>query len=85
MGNLHAGHGDLISKAGTLAERVVVSVFVNPLQFGPSEDYAAYPRTPDEDRKLLESLNVDVLFLPTVAEMYPHGQATTARVHVPGL
>jgi pantoate--beta-alanine ligase len=85
MGNLHAGHGDLISKAGKLADRVVVSVFVNPLQFGPNEDYAAYPRTPDDDRRLLESLNVDVLFLPSVEEMYPHGQAVTARVQVPGI
>jgi pantoate--beta-alanine ligase len=85
MGNLHAGHGDLIRKAGTLSDRVVVSVFVNPLQFGPNEDYAAYPRTPDDDRRLLESLNVDVLFLPSVDEMYPHGQAVTARVQVPGI
>lgn len=85
MGNLHAGHGDLIGKAGTLADRVVVSIFVNPLQFGPNEDYDAYPRTPEEDRKLLRSLNVDVLFPPTADEMYPHGQATTARVQVPGI
>lgn len=85
MGNLHAGHGNLVSAAAALGDRVVVSVFVNPLQFGPNEDYQAYPRTPDEDRRLLESLNVDALFLPTVDEMYPHGQATTARVQVPGI
>jgi pantoate--beta-alanine ligase len=52
MGNLHAGHGDLVRRAGDLADRVVVSVFVNPLQFGPNEDFAAYPRTPDDDRRL---------------------------------
>lgn len=85
MGNLHAGHGNLISRAGSLGDRVVVSVFVNPLQFGPNEDYAAYPRTPDEDRRLLESLSVDALFLPAVEEMYPRGQAATARVQVPAI
>lgn len=85
MGNLHAGHGSLISEAGALADRVVVSIFVNPLQFGPNEDYAAYPRTPDEDGRLLESLSVDALFLPSVDEMYPRGQAATARVQVPGI
>lgn len=85
MGNLHAGHGSLVSAARERAARVVVSVFVNPLQFGPNEDFAAYPRTPDEDRKLLESLDVDVLFMPTVEEIYPRGQQTTARVHVPEL
>lgn len=85
MGNLHAGHGNLIGRAAALGDRVVVSVFVNPLQFGPNEDYAAYPRTPDEDRRLLESLNVDALFLPAVDEMYPRERAVTARVQVPGL
>jgi pantoate--beta-alanine ligase len=85
MGNLHAGHGSLVQRAATLAQRVVVSVFVNPLQFGPNEDYAAYPRTPDDDRKLLESLGTDLLFVPEVDGIYPRGQETTARVHVPGL
>ncbi len=83
MGNLHAGHGDLVRRAGELTDRIVVSVFVNPLQFGPNEDFAAYPRTPEEDRRLLESLNADLLFTPTVEEMYPRGQVTTARVVVP--
>jgi pantoate--beta-alanine ligase len=83
MGNLHAGHGDLVRRAGDLQDRVVVSVFVNPLQFGPNEDFAAYPRTPDDDRRLLEALGADVLFTPTVEEMYPRGQVTTARVIVP--
>jgi pantoate--beta-alanine ligase len=83
MGNLHAGHGKLVEEARRRAQRVVVSVFVNPLQFGPNEDYASYPRTPDEDRRLLEDLKVDVLFVPDVADMYPHGQAITSRVQVP--
>jgi pantoate--beta-alanine ligase len=83
MGNLHAGHGDLVKRAGELADRIVVSVFVNPLQFGPNEDFAAYPRTPEDDRRLLEALDADVLFTPTVEEMYPRGQVTTARVVVP--
>jgi pantoate--beta-alanine ligase len=85
MGNLHAGHGSLVKAARARADRVVVSVFVNPLQFGPNEDFAAYPRTPDEDRVLLTSLQVDLLFLPEVQDIYPRGQETTARVQVPGL
>lgn len=85
MGNLHAGHGSLVGAACALADRVIVSVFVNPLQFGPNEDFAAYPRTPDEDRRLLESLQVDLLFVPEVEDIYPRGQETTARIHVPGL
>lgn len=85
MGNLHAGHGNLAKQARALADRVVVSVFVNPLQFGPNEDFASYPRTPAEDRALLESLNVDLLFLPEVEDMYPRGQGVTALVQVPDL
>lgn len=85
MGNLHAGHGNLAKQARALADRVVVSVFVNPLQFGPNEDFASYPRTPAEDRALLESLHVDLLFLPEVADMYPRGQGVTALVQVPDL
>jgi pantoate--beta-alanine ligase len=83
MGNLHAGHGSLVGRASELAERVIVSIFVNPLQFGPNEDFAAYPRTPAEDRRVLESLHVDLLFAPEVADIYPRGQESTARVHVP--
>jgi pantoate--beta-alanine ligase len=83
MGNLHAGHGSLVGRASELADRVIVSIFVNPLQFGPNEDFAAYPRTPDEDRRRLESLRVDLLFAPEVADIYPRGQESTARVHVP--
>ena len=83
MGNLHAGHGSLIKAARERADRVIVSIFVNPLQFGPNEDFAAYPRTPKEDRELLRSLNVEILFAPEVDDIYPRGQETTARVHVP--
>jgi pantoate--beta-alanine ligase len=83
MGNLHAGHGSLVGRASELADRVIVSIFVNPLQFAPNEDFAAYPRTPDEDRRVLESLHVDLLFAPEVADIYPRGQESTARVHVP--
>lgn len=85
MGNLHAGHGSLVTAARERADRVVVSIFVNPLQFGPNEDFAAYPRTPDEDRALLQSLNVDMLFAPEVNDIYPRGKEATARVHVPEL
>ncbi|HMN43433.1 MAG TPA: pantoate--beta-alanine ligase [Povalibacter sp.] len=83
MGNLHQGHGDLVRRALDVADRVVVSVFVNPMQFGPNEDFAAYPRTPEDDRRLLESIGADVLFTPDVDEMYPRGQAVSTRVQVP--
>jgi pantoate--beta-alanine ligase len=83
MGNLHAGHGSLVKEARRRAQRVVVSVFVNPLQFGPNEDFGSYPRTPEDDRHLLEDLSVDLLFVPEVDDMYPHGQAATSRVQVP--
>lgn len=85
MGNLHAGHGSLVGRAADLADRVIVSIFVNPLQFGPNEDFAAYPRTPQDDARVLESLDVDLLFVPEVADIYPRGQESTARVHVPVL
>ncbi len=73
MGALHEGHLALVSRAGELAEVVVVSIFVNPLQFGPSEDLDRYPRTLDADVAELTSLGVAVVFAPSVAEMYPDG------------
>lgn len=73
MGALHEGHLALVSRAGELADVVVVSIFVNPLQFGPSEDLDRYPRTLDADVAELTSLGVAVVFAPSVAEMYPDG------------
>jgi pantoate--beta-alanine ligase len=85
MGNLHRGHLALVTRARAEAERVVVTVFVNPTQFGPGEDFAAYPRTPDADAGVLAAAGCDVLFLPPVAEVYPGGEAGATRVEVPGL
>ena len=85
MGNLHAGHMSLLAAARYRADRVVASVFVNPLQFGPSEDFDLYPRTPEEDARLLTGERCDLLFLPTVEEMYPEGKDQATRVLVRGL
>ena len=71
MGYLHEGHLRLVDRARELAERVVVSIFVNPLQFGPSEDLARYPRDLPRDRQLAEARGVDCLFVPEAASMYP--------------
>ena len=83
MGNLHAGHLHLVEEAQRQARRVVVSIFVNPLQFGPSEDFSAYPRTLEEDSAKLSALGVDVLFMPTVADMYPRPSQSLTYVEVP--
>lgn len=85
MGNLHDGHMALVAEAKALADRVVVSVFVNPTQFGPGEDFAAYPRTLDQDRRLLTRADVDILFAPPVEEIYPDSERPGTRVSVPGL
>ncbi len=74
MGALHAGHMSLIKKAKETCDRVVVSDFVNPIQFGPSEDFDKYPRTLDEDVKLCEKEGVDIVFAPSANEMYGEGQ-----------
>ncbi len=77
MGSLHEGHGALIDKASELADRVVVSIFVNPLQFGKGEDFDSYPRDHEADQAFLDESLADVLFLPGVDEVYPGGQETT--------
>lgn len=74
MGALHAGHMSLIKKAKETCDKVVVSDFVNPIQFGPSEDFDKYPRTLDEDVKLCEEEGVDIVFAPSADEMYGKGQ-----------
>jgi pantoate--beta-alanine ligase len=84
MGALHAGHGSLIRAARTACSRVAVSLFVNPTQFGPTEDYARYPRSFDADCALAEREGAYVLFAPTVDELYPNGPASTF-VEVPDL
>ena len=85
MGNLHAGHHALIDLAREHADKVVASIFVNPTQFGPNEDYARYPRTPDSDINGLAERGCDSLFLPTVEEMYPFGTIGCVQMHVPGI
>jgi len=83
MGNLHPGHLKLVSAARQLADTVVVSIFVNPMQFGPGEDFDRYPRTPAEDQSLLEALGVEFLFQPSVETMYPDTPERTTFVEVP--
>jgi pantoate--beta-alanine ligase len=85
MGNLHAGHHALIDLARRHADRVVASIFVNPTQFGPNEDYARYPRTPDSDIHGLAERGCDALFLPPVEQMYPYGTMACVQMHVPGI
>jgi pantoate--beta-alanine ligase len=85
MGNLHVGHRCLMDAARKLADVVVVSIYVNPLQFGPKEDFGAYPRTPAEDRALASDAKVDLLFVPSEAEMYPRGREWQTQVEVPRL
>jgi pantoate--beta-alanine ligase len=83
MGALHKGHISLIQRARTECQTVAASIFVNPLQFAPGEDFAQYPRTFEEDCRLLEAEGVALLFAPEAREMYPDGAVTT--ITVPGI
>ncbi|GAA0372495.1 pantoate--beta-alanine ligase [Bowmanella denitrificans] len=85
MGNLHHGHLRLVKEARKVTDVVVASIFVNPLQFGPDEDLAAYPRTMAHDLAALESLGVDVVFTPQVDDIYPRGLEQQTFVEVPGI
>jgi len=85
MGNLHTGHHSLVALARQHADRVVASVFVNPTQFGPNEDFSRYPRTPGPDAAGLHAAGCDALWLPTVDEMYPYGAQHAVVVRVPGV
>lgn len=83
MGNLHAGHLALVKEARKVADRVVASVFVNPMQFGAGEDFDSYPRTLESDSRMLEAEGTDLLFAPSVEVMYPKPPSEQARVEVP--
>jgi pantoate--beta-alanine ligase len=85
MGNLHAGHLALVEQAHRHCQRVVASIFVNPTQFGPNEDYARYPRTLEADAERLQDQGCDLLFEPTVETLYPFGLDSRVRIGVPGL
>ncbi|WP_435606231.1 pantoate--beta-alanine ligase [Pseudomonas knackmussii] len=85
MGNLHAGHAALVAKAGQRADFVVASIFVNPLQFGPTEDLDKYPRTLAADQAKLLEAGCHLLFAPGVEEMYPDGMDGQTKVSVPGV
>ncbi|MES9829716.1 MAG: pantoate--beta-alanine ligase [Candidatus Thiodiazotropha sp.] len=83
MGNLHEGHLALVEVAGNRSDRSVVSIFVNPMQFGEGEDYESYPRTLEQDQGKLEQAGVDLLFAPSVTTIYPQGNQAQTRVEVP--
>lgn len=83
MGNLHVGHLRLVEAARRYADRVVASVFVNPLQFGPNEDFDRYPRSLPEDAAKLAGADCDLLFAPSVAEIYPRGREGLTAISVP--
>src|SRR6202050_4950359 len=85
MGNLHRGHISLIEAARRGAARFIASIFVNPMQFGPNEDFAHYPRTASKDAEMLGTAGCDLMFMPDVHEIYPDGFERATRVEVPEL
>ncbi|MEQ6886448.1 pantoate--beta-alanine ligase [Salicola sp. Rm-C-2C1-2] len=85
MGNLHAGHLALVEEARQKADFVVTSIFVNPLQFGPNEDLDSYPRTLADDQQKLDSRGNDLVFAPSVREVYPHGMEYHTHITVPAI
>src|SRR3546814_9600548 len=85
MGNLHAGHFSLVKLAREHADKVVASVFVNPTQFGPNEDFARYPRTPEADAEGLEAAGCDLGGTPEATQKFPFGPAHAVRMLVLGL
>lgn len=85
MGNLHAGHMSLIEKGQSLCDRSLCSIFVNPMQFGPNEDFNHYPRTLDRDIAQLEAVGCDLVYLPTASELYPEGLDKITQVQVTDL
>jgi pantoate--beta-alanine ligase len=85
MGNLHQGHLSLVRKASELADRVVVSIFVNPLQFDDKADLSAYPRTVKADIHMLSTVDCDVIFTPTIDVMYPRGMTPHTNIIVPNM
>ncbi|MFW6380259.1 MAG: pantoate--beta-alanine ligase [Halorhodospira sp.] len=85
MGNLHRGHLELVDRLAGEVDRLVVSIFVNPLQFGPDEDYDTYPRTLAADLEALDGRGVDAVFVPTAREMYPGAEPPWTGIDVPAL
>jgi pantoate--beta-alanine ligase len=85
MGNLHAGHMSLIEKGQSLCDRTICSIFVNPMQFGPNEDWDHYPRSLDADIAQLEAIGCDLVYLPTASELYPEGLERISQVQVTDL
>jgi pantoate--beta-alanine ligase len=85
MGNLHQGHLSLIEKGQSLCDRSICSIFVNPMQFGPNEDFNHYPRTLTRDLELLESISCDLVYMPTASELYPQGLENISQVVVTDL